>query len=145
MEKILIVDDDYAIRLLYQVELEDEGYNVTTSCDCLTLMDQIKHLKPDLILLDVRLGEINGLHFLQEIRTQYAGLPIILCSAYPTFRYDMKAIGADYCITKSMDLSELKYAVKMALENIPKDQEIFPSQFQERDFFDSEEGELAPI
>ena len=58
MNKILIVDDDYALRLLYQSELEAEGYSVTTTDSCPNLVGQIEHLKPDLILLDIRLGEI---------------------------------------------------------------------------------------
>ena len=41
MLKILIVDDDYAIRLLYQSELEDEGYSVTTTSGCLNILEQI--------------------------------------------------------------------------------------------------------
>ena len=64
MYKILIVDDDYAIRLLYQSELEDEGYSVTTASGCLNILEQIDHLRPDLILLAIRLGEINGLDIL---------------------------------------------------------------------------------
>lgn len=118
MHKILVVDDDHAIRLLYQAELEDEGYSVATTHDCRNIMEQIEHIRPDLILLDVRLGEINGLDILQDIRERYYDMPVILCSAYPCFRYDIKAISADFYVTKSIDLSDLKFKIKMAFESI---------------------------
>jgi DNA-binding response OmpR family regulator len=118
MYKILIVDNDYAVRLLYQSELEDEGYSVMTSSGCLNILDQIEHLRPDLVLLEIRLGEIDGLDILQEIRDRYYDMPVILCSAYSSFRYDMRAIAADYYVTKSIDLSELKFKVKMAFDSI---------------------------
>ena len=86
MYKILIADDDNAIRLLYQEELEDEGYSVTTVNDSKNLTDIINHRQPDLILLDVRLGENNGFDTLRWIRTQCCDLPVILCSAYPSCR-----------------------------------------------------------
>jgi DNA-binding response OmpR family regulator len=125
MYKILIVDDDYAIRLLYQSELEDEGYSVMTTSGCLNLLKQIDHLRPDLILLETRLDKINGLDILQDIRDRYYDMPVILCSASPSFRYDMRAIAADYYVTKSIDLSELKFKIKMAFESIMEGAESF--------------------
>jgi len=145
MYKILIVDDDYALRLLYQSELEDEGYSVTTSGECRNLGDQIKHLKPDLILLDIRLGEINGLEILQEIRDRYYNMPVILCSAYPSFRYDIKAIAADYYVTKSIDLSELKFTIKMAFESLMEGQESFKPQLSEQYSFDPYESNAGLV
>lgn len=125
MYKILIVDDDHAIRLLYQEELEDEGYSVSTTSGCLNFLDQIEHFRPDLILLEIKLGKFNGLDILQEIRARYYDMPVILCSAYYSFRYDMRAIAADYYVTKSVDLSELKFKIKMAFESIMKGPESF--------------------
>jgi len=118
MYKILIVDDDHAIRLLYQSELEDEGYSVTTSSGCINLLEQIEYLRPNLILLDIKLDGIDGLDILQEIRERHYDMPVILCSAYSIFRYDMRAIAADFYVTKNVDLSELKFKIKMAFESI---------------------------
>jgi len=138
MKKILIVDDDKAIRLLYKIELEDEGYSVETTSEYLNLMDQIENFKPDLILLDIRLGEINGLDLLQEVRNIYFDMPVILCSAYSSFRYDMRAIAADYYVTKSVDLSELKFKIKMAFESILRDWESPALRSLEPHSFDSQ-------
>jgi len=123
MYKILIVDNDYAVSLLYQAELEDEGYSVTTTSSCLNLLEQIEHLRPDLVLLEVRLGEINGLDILQVIRERFYDMPVILYSACSSFRYDMRAIAADYYVTKRIDLSELKFKVKMAFDSITEGME----------------------
>ena len=129
MYKILIADDDNAIRLLYQEELEDEGYSVTTVNDSKNLTDIINHRQPDLILLDVRLGENNGFDTLQWIRTRCCDVPVILCSAYPSCPYDIKSIGADYYVTKSVDLSELKLTIKKAFQRMMADRDIIRPPF----------------
>lgn len=115
MSTLLIVDDDLAIRLLYQRELRDEGYKVAATDDCRNLMKIIETDMPDLIVLDIMMGEFNGLDLLQQIRETYYELPVILCSAYYHFKYDLRSIAADYYVIKSTDLSELKYMIKLAL------------------------------
>lgn len=117
MNKILIVDDDVPIQILYADELTEEGYEVIATGDGLGLLGLIEGAQPDLVVLDVRLGEINGLDLLQDIRNNYYELPVILCTAYSAFKYDLKSIAADYFVVKSSDLSELKVKIKMALEN----------------------------
>ena len=68
MGRILIVDDEESTRLLYAEELSEEGYEVITTNDYLGLLEIIKHQRPDLIVLDIRLGEFNGLDLLQDPR-----------------------------------------------------------------------------
>lgn len=118
MYKILIVDNDTAIRLFYRLELEDEGYVVTTATGYTNLPALVKRLRPDLVLLEVALGRINGLDILQDIRKTYYDMPVIICSAYDCFRYDLKATAADYYVIKSFDTTELKTKIKMALASI---------------------------
>ena len=116
MNKILIVDDDKSIQMLYAEELTEEGYDVITCGDGSRLMDLIGQERPELIVLDIRLGELNGLDLLQDVRNTYNDLPVILCTAYPTFEYDIKSIAADYYVNKSSNLQELKVKIKTALE-----------------------------
>lgn len=116
MNKILIVDDEEAIQLLYSEELTEEGYDVVTSGQVTRLMELITQKRPDLIVLDIKLGKYDGLDLLQDIRNTWNNLPIILCTAYPSFKYDLKSIAADYYVVKSSDLRELKLKIKMALE-----------------------------
>lgn len=117
MPKILVVDDEKSIRLLYQEELADEGYDVVTAESGHRLLEKIEEEGPDLIVLDIKMMEYNGLNLLQDIRNRYYNLPVILCSAYEVFKQDMKAIAADAYVVKSSDLTQLKRAIGRALES----------------------------
>jgi DNA-binding response OmpR family regulator len=116
MKKILIVDDEEVIRMLYAEELEEEGYDVITAGSGHGLIAMIRDEKPDLVILDIKMAEHDGLDLLQDIRREFYNIPVILCSAYSSFKGDLKSIAADYYVVKSADLSELKQKIKMALE-----------------------------
>jgi DNA-binding response OmpR family regulator len=122
MAKILIVDDEEGIRMLYAMELEDEGYDVVTLSEGKELLQVIEREQPDVLVLDIKMKEFSGLDLLQEIRKQYYDLPVILNSAYSSFKVDLKAVAADYYVVKSSDLTELKEKLKVALEtSLPQD------------------------
>jgi len=116
MAKILIVDDEEHIRYLYSEELSDAGYEVITAENGHLLVEKIEEEKPDLVVLDIKMVDYNGLDMLQDIRNRFYDLPVILCTAYDTFKEDMKSIAADYYVIKSFDLSELKSKIAMALD-----------------------------
>lgn len=102
--------------MLYSDELIEEGYEVTAIGEASGVMALIKKEDPDLVILDIRLGKYNGLDIIQEIRNTYYEMPVILCTAYPAFKHDLKSISVDYCLVKSSNLEELKVKVKMGLE-----------------------------
>jgi DNA-binding response OmpR family regulator len=116
MARILLVDDEEYIRLLYTEELSEEGHEVSTVATGHNLLKRIDLLQPEVVVLDIRLVDYDGLELLQEIRNLYHNLPVILCSAYDTYRYDQKAIAADCYVVKSFDLSELKMAIQRAID-----------------------------
>ena len=116
MAKILVVDDEEHIRLLYSEELTEAGYEVLTAADGYKLIERIEEEKPDLVVLDIKMVDYNGLDLLQDIRNRFYDLPVVLCTAYDTFKEDMKSIAADFYVIKSFDLSELKNKIAMALE-----------------------------
>ncbi len=115
MKKILIVDDEEWIRMLYGEELINEGYDVIASGNGADLNKLIEHENPDLVVLDIKLGGYNGLDLLQSIRNCYYDLPVIICTAYSTFRSHLKSIAADYYVVKNSNLYELKSKIRMAL------------------------------
>ena len=115
-KKILVMDDDESIQILYSDELTEEGYEVFTSNDGSNLMALIEETKPDLIVLDIRLGQHDGLDLLQVVRNTHYNLPVILCTVYPVHKYDLKSIAADYFVVKNSNLEKLKAKIKMALE-----------------------------
>jgi len=116
MAKILVVDDEENIRLLYSEELKEEGYDVITAEGGHLLLERIDQEKPDLVVLDIKMVDYNGLDLLQDIRNKFYDLPVILSTAYDTFKEDMKSIAADFYVVKSFDLTELKKKIHMALE-----------------------------
>jgi len=95
MAKILIVDDELVIRILYEEELTEEGYHVISTDDCEGLMEIIRKEAPDVIVLDIEMGNHSGLDLLQEIRNTFYNLPVILSTAYSTFKYDLRAGASD--------------------------------------------------
>ncbi len=116
MAKILIVDDEKHIRLLYSEELKEEGYDVALAADGKDILERIEREKPDVIILDIKMVSSNGLDVLQEVRNKYYNLPVILCSAYGSYKVDVKSIAADAYVVKSSDLTELKTKIAQALE-----------------------------
>ncbi|MHC1789853.1 response regulator [Solidesulfovibrio sp.] len=114
--KILVVDDEKHIRMLYEEELKSDGYQVVVSDgedDILALLEEVA---PDVVVLDIKLGgNRSGLDLLQEIRGKDQAIPVILSTAYDSFQHDLKSIAADYYVVKSVDLGELKAKVAMAM------------------------------
>jgi len=120
MPKILLADDEEHIRYTYSEHISEEGYEVITAESGYRLLERIEEEKPDLVDLDIKMVDYNGLDLLQDIRNRYCDLPVILCSAYDTFKEDMRSIVADFYVIKSFDLTELKNKIAMALEARPE-------------------------
>ena len=116
MKRILIADDDESIQMLYAEEFTEEGYEVITCGDGSQLVDLIGQKRPDLIVMDIRLGKYSGLDLLQDIRNKDYNQPIILCTAYPTVKCDLKSSAADSFVVKSSDLKVLKVAIRKFAE-----------------------------
>ena len=115
MSRILLVDDEEYIRQLYTEELSEEGHEVFTVATGHNLLKRIDLLQPEAVVLDIKLVDYDGLELLQEIRNLYYDLPVILCTAYDTYKDDPKSIAADYYVVKSFDLSELKMAIRRVI------------------------------
>ena len=118
--KIMIVDDEEYIRQLYAEELNDEGYQVVTVSTGFRIIEKIEREHPDLVVLDVKLREYNGLDILQDIKNRFNDLPVGLCTAYDTFRGDIKSIAADFYVVRSFDLTELKDNIAHTLDHSRK-------------------------
>lgn len=109
---VLVIDDEEHVRMLYAEELRALGYDVALSDGSEDPLTLVEEHKPDLIILDIKLESRSGLDMLQIIRCKHAKLPIILCTAYDSFRFDLKSIAADAYVVKSYDSSELMRTVE---------------------------------
>lgn len=115
MPKVLVVDDEASIRLLYKEEFADEGWDVDTAASGPEAIEKIRANRPDVVTLDIKMVGMDGLETLAKIREFELELPIILCTAYGSYRQDFGTWGSDVYVTKSANLEELKREVKRLL------------------------------
>ena len=115
MKKILLVDDEDSIHLLYREELEEEGYEVHSALSGEEALEKLKIIQPDLVILDINMPGMNGIDALRRIKEDRPGLPVILSSAYQEFKQDLASWASDDYIVKSSNLNELKEAVRRHL------------------------------
>jgi DNA-binding NtrC family response regulator len=120
MPRILIIDDEANLRLLYRHELGDEGYEVIDTASEMDALEILGHEKIDAVVLDLRLKQTNGAVLLDKILSQQRYLPIIINTAYDEFRDDFHLWGADAFVLKSADLSELKSALARVILPVAK-------------------------
>ena len=114
-KKILVVDDETNIRLLYKEELEDEGYQVILAQNAEEALLKLQYEVPDLITVDIKMPGMNGIEFLNQVKEQRKDLPVILCSAYGSYKQDFRVWASDAYVVKSADLQELKLTIKEIL------------------------------
>lgn len=116
-KKILVVDDEKHIRMLYQDELQSEGYTVAISDGTEPILEVIRREDPSVVVLDIKLGpDVSGLNLLQEIRSSDLDRPVILSTAYDSFQHDLKSIAATAYVVKSVDLTDLKAKIAEAMK-----------------------------
>ncbi len=111
MKKILVVDDEENIRLLYRDELTEEGYKVELAANGIEALAKIETFRPDLVTLDVKMPGIDGIEVLRRIREKNRSLPVVLLTAFGEFRQDFNTWASDAYIVKSHDTAELKKTV----------------------------------
>lgn len=112
MKRILVVDDEEAIRMLYKEELSDSGYDVDCAVDGPDALRKVEQSRPDLMTVDIRMPGMDGIELLGRVRAIYRDLPIIICTAYGDFRSDFGTWASDAFLTKSADLRELKAKIR---------------------------------
>lgn len=115
MPRVLVVDDDESLRLLYTSELTDEGYEIDAVSSGKEALEYLDSGKPDVVILDIKMEGMDGLAVLDEIMKRDKTIPVVLNTAYSNFKSDFSTWSADAYIVKSSDLSELKKAIKEVL------------------------------
>ncbi len=114
--RLLIVDDEEGIRLLYKEEFEEEGCEVVLAASGEEALEKLEHEKVDLVLLDIKMPGMDGIEVLRKVKEKWKGLPVILCTAYPHYKQEFGTWASDAYVVKSSDLKELKEKVKEVLQ-----------------------------
>jgi DNA-binding response OmpR family regulator len=109
---ILVVDDEEHILRLYEKEFSEEGYQVKTAKGVEEGIKIVQKGEVELVVLDIKMEGKNGLESLSDFRRINRNLPIILNSAYSTYKSDFQSWLADAYVVKSSNLEELKRRIK---------------------------------
>jgi len=109
--RILVVDDDKRIQLLYQAELEEEGYEVFIAGSGTEALEKFQSIAPDLVTLDILMPDIDGIQVLRKMKEHNPQLPVIMSTAYD-YRDDFAVWASEAYLVKSSDLAELKSTIK---------------------------------
>lgn len=117
-EKILIVDDEPAIRVMLTEALNDCGYTCVTACDGAEAMEVLQQQKFDLVVSDILMPRMDGRSLLKELKAKYPDLPVVVLSAVDDVQnaIDLLTGGAENYLLKPIQLLELSIAIERALE-----------------------------
>ena len=112
MSTLLIVEDEANQRTLYKAELSEEGYQVVLACNGKEALEEMEKALPDLIVLDIRMPVMDGMEALGKIIDKKKNIPVILHSAYASYKDDFMSWAADDYVVKSSNLAELKKKIR---------------------------------
>jgi len=115
--KLLIVDDEPNLRMLYEAEFKSEGYEVTMASNGPEAIKMVEKEKPDLVIMDIRMPGMDGIEAMGEILGQDNQLPVIINSAYSHYKENFMSWSADAYVVKSSNLDELKAKVKELIDS----------------------------
>ncbi len=111
-KKILLVEDERPLCLLYEEELSREGYEITAVTNAEAALAALRTAAFDLIVTDIRMPGKNGIELITEIMGLRKDIPIIINSAFQSYKEDFMTWAADAYVVKSSSLEELKAKIK---------------------------------
>jgi DNA-binding NtrC family response regulator len=121
MAHLLIVDDDHAFRVSTSALLRQDGYEVFVASDGKEAVQALRSSRFDLMLLDLRLPEVDGLQIVEALRLWGENIPILMISGFGTVDSAVEALhlGADDFLTKPVEPDVLSARVANLLERRP--------------------------
>lgn len=116
MKKLLFADDEESIRLLYQEEFQEQGYEVILASDGFEALDKFNRYEPDLLVIDIKMPGMDGIELLQHVREKSREVPVILCTAYGEYKQNLETWASDEYIVKSANLEGLQQKIEQLLQ-----------------------------
>ncbi|MFD1397582.1 response regulator [Kroppenstedtia eburnea] len=112
-KKVLVVDDQYGIRILLTEVFSREGINIFQAANGKLALEIIRKEKPDLILLDMKMPGMDGLELLRQLKKEQTDAIVIMMTAYGELDMVEEAtkLGARAHFTKPFDVMELRTEV----------------------------------
>jgi two-component system response regulator HydG len=126
MKKILVIDDDRDICLLLNRFLSRRGYEVIEMFTGKKALAWLDSNQPNLIMCDYRLGDMDAMEMLANIKNRYPDLPVIIITGYSDMRTAVKVMkmGAYDYITKPLLPDEISHSIQQAIEHGEKQHSI---------------------
>lgn len=115
-KRILLVDDEEGIQLLYREEFEEEGFEVISAYNGDEALEKFSKESLDLVILDINMPGMSGIEVLRRMKEIKPDLPVILSSAYQEYKQDFSTWASEDYIVKSANMEELKNAVRKHLK-----------------------------
>ena len=115
-ERILLIDDNERLCAILAEELREEGYDVETAHNGRLGVQALRDGDFDLVVLDIRMPVMDGLDALGRILARDRGTPIVIHSAYGSYKEDFRAWSADAYVTKSSDSTTLLETIRGLLD-----------------------------
>ncbi len=115
-KKVLVADDEFSIRKLYERELKKEGYEVIFATNGQEAVQKVRETHPDVIVMDIRMPGMDGIEAMSRILEENNELPVIINTAYSSYKDNFLSWSADAYLTKSADLSELKGTLRNIID-----------------------------
>ena len=115
MAKILVIEDERNLRLLYKQDFERDGYEVITAGDAPEGIKLVEAEHPDLVVMDIRLPGMDGLEAMGRVLDRHPRMPVVLNSAYSSYQDSFMSWAADAYVVKSADTDELRTRLRYLL------------------------------
>jgi len=132
-EKILIVDDERLVRQSLEKEFARQGYSVLSADNGKEALSLVEEETPDLVLLDLKLPDMDGIEVLKHLRKRDQNLTVLIITAYGSIDTAIQAmrLGAYDYVTKPFDLEAISLSVRKALETTHLKKEVTYFRTQE--------------
>jgi len=113
-EKILVVDDQYGIRILLTEVLQKEGYQSFQAANGFQAIEITQRESPDLVLLDMKIPGMDGIEILKRLKEIDPAIKVIIMTAYGELDMiqEAKDLGALTHFAKPFDIDEIRQAIK---------------------------------
>ncbi|WP_223701020.1 response regulator [Sutcliffiella deserti] len=121
-QKLLIVDDQYGIRILLNEVFQKEGYQTFQAANGYQALDIVEKHSPDLVLLDMKIPGMDGIEILKRLKAIDSSIQVIIMTAYGELDMiqESKDLGAITHFAKPFDIDEIRDAVR---QNMPQSTE----------------------
>ncbi|MEK7270962.1 MAG: response regulator [Planctomycetota bacterium] len=120
MATILVVEDDASQRQIYSEELAADGYQVILAENGKDALARIQDSPIDLVIMDIRMPQMDGMETMGKVLGRRNDIPVILHTAYASYKDNFLSWAAEAYVVKRSDLTELKAKVRQALDRRAK-------------------------